>query len=162
LRAIRDGNAPEMAAWLRGGTHGLARWETDWSSQTGACQAGLLHGNDHDIPAFRWWEKERNAALVTNHPRDAAELERRHSDGRGPASGGPSDRPMRHRRAGRAAPLQAGGPLRPRTVPGCGLSGPLWDYARAARARHDPASRRVQRGIAVERGASLPRRVGHR
>ena len=72
-----------MAAWLRGGTHGLARWETDWSSQTGACQAGLLHGNNHDIPAFRWWEKERNAALVTNHPRDAAELERRHSDGRG-------------------------------------------------------------------------------
>ena len=83
VRALRDGNAPTMASWLRGGTHRLTRWETDWSSQTGACQAGLLHGNNHDIPAFRWWEKERNAALVTNHPRDAAELERRHSDGRG-------------------------------------------------------------------------------
>jgi uncharacterized membrane protein YvlD (DUF360 family) len=83
VRAIRDGNAPVMAAWLRGGSHHLARWETDWSSQTGACQAGLLHGDNFDIPAFRWWEKERNAAIVTNHPRDAAELERRHSDGRG-------------------------------------------------------------------------------
>ena len=61
----------------------LTRWETDWSSQTGACQAGLLHGNNFDMPAFRWWEKERGAAIVTNHPRDAAELERRHSDGRG-------------------------------------------------------------------------------
>ena len=82
-RALRDGNAPTMSRWLREGHHRLARWETDWSSQTGACQAGLLHGNNHDMPAFRWWEKERGAAIVTNHPRDAQELERRHSDGRG-------------------------------------------------------------------------------
>jgi uncharacterized membrane protein YvlD (DUF360 family) len=82
-RAMRDGNAPTLARWLRDGTHRLARWETDWSSQTGACQAGLLHGNNHDMPAFRWWEKDRGAAIVTNNPRDAEELERRHSDGRG-------------------------------------------------------------------------------
>ena len=68
---------------MRGGSHRLQRWETDWSSQTGACQAGLLHGSNEDMPAFRWWEKERGAAIVTNHPRDAEELERRHSDGRG-------------------------------------------------------------------------------
>ncbi|HWX52509.1 MAG TPA: phage holin family protein, partial [Solirubrobacteraceae bacterium] len=83
VRAVRDGNAPTMGRWLRTGSHRLARWETDWSSQTGACQAGILHGNNHDMPAFRWWEKDRGAAIVTNHPRDAAELERRHSDGRG-------------------------------------------------------------------------------
>jgi uncharacterized membrane protein YvlD (DUF360 family) len=82
-RAMRDGNAPTLARWLRDGTHRLARWETDWSSQTGACQAGLLHGNNHDMPAFRWWEKDRGTPIVTNHPRDAEELERRHSDGRG-------------------------------------------------------------------------------
>ncbi len=35
------------------------------------------------MPAFRWWEKDRDKAIVTNHPRDAEELERRHSDGRG-------------------------------------------------------------------------------
>jgi hypothetical protein len=35
------------------------------------------------MPGFRWWEKDRGAAIVTNHPRDAMELERRHSDGRG-------------------------------------------------------------------------------
>jgi uncharacterized membrane protein YvlD (DUF360 family) len=83
LRAVRDGNAPTMGRWLRTGSHCLARWETDWSSQTGACQAGILHGDNYDMPAFRWWEKDRGAAIVTNHPRDAAELERRHSDGRG-------------------------------------------------------------------------------
>jgi uncharacterized membrane protein YvlD (DUF360 family) len=83
LRAMRDGNAPNMARWVRGGTHNLLEWETDWSSQTGACQAGLLHGDNFDMPAFRWWEKDRGAPIVTNHPRDAMELERRHSDGRG-------------------------------------------------------------------------------
>jgi uncharacterized membrane protein YvlD (DUF360 family) len=83
LRAMRDGNAPTMARWLREDGYHLTRWETDWSSQTGACQAGLLHGDNDDMPAFRWWEKDRGAAIVTNHPKDAAELERRHSDGRG-------------------------------------------------------------------------------
>jgi uncharacterized membrane protein YvlD (DUF360 family) len=82
-RAIRDGNAPTLARWLREGSHRLIGWETDWSSQTGACQAGLLHGSNDNLPAFRWWEKDRNALLVSNHPRDAMEIERRVSNGRG-------------------------------------------------------------------------------
>jgi uncharacterized membrane protein YvlD (DUF360 family) len=82
-RALRDGSAPAMGRWVRDGSHNLEGWETDWSSQTGACQAGLLHGDNHDMPAFRWWEKDRGKPIVTNHPRDAAELERRHSNGRG-------------------------------------------------------------------------------
>jgi uncharacterized membrane protein YvlD (DUF360 family) len=82
-RALRDGSAPVMSRWIREGSHSLAHWETDWSSQTGACQAGLLHGDNHDMPAFRWWEKDRGKPIVTNHPRDATELERRHSNGHG-------------------------------------------------------------------------------
>jgi len=38
VRALRDGNMPMVARWLREGSHHLIRWETDWSSQTGACQ----------------------------------------------------------------------------------------------------------------------------
>ena len=82
-RAFANGSAPTLAGWVRSGSHDLHGWETDWSSQTGACQAGILHGNNHDMPAFRWWEKDRGRAMVTNHPRDAAEIERRQSDGRG-------------------------------------------------------------------------------
>jgi uncharacterized membrane protein YvlD (DUF360 family) len=82
-RALAADGAPHLAAWVQAGSHNLRRWETDWSSQTGACQAGLLHGSNEDMPAFRWWEKERGAAIVTNHPRDAEEIERRRSDGRG-------------------------------------------------------------------------------
>lgn len=86
-RAIANGNAPTISKWVRSESHDLNRWETDWSSQTGACQAGILHGNNHDMPAFRWWEKDRGKAIVTNHPRDAAEIERRQSDGKGLLSG---------------------------------------------------------------------------
>ncbi|HMJ01401.1 MAG TPA: phage holin family protein [Conexibacter sp.] len=82
-RALRDGNAPTLARWIHEDGYRLEGWETDWSSQTGACQAGILHGSNREMPAFRWWEKEHGKAIVTNHPRDAAELERRHSNGRG-------------------------------------------------------------------------------
>jgi uncharacterized membrane protein YvlD (DUF360 family) len=82
-RALRDGTMPNLARWVHDGSYRLERWETDLSSQTGACQAGILHGSNHDMPAFRWWEKDTGKPIVTNHPRDAAELERRHSNGRG-------------------------------------------------------------------------------
>ena len=81
--AIRNGDVSTIERWLHDGSHRLLRWETDWSSQTGASQAGLLHGSNDDIPAFRWFEKESGAAKVCNHPSDAMEIERRRSNGRG-------------------------------------------------------------------------------
>src|SRR4029079_2212484 len=37
-RAMRDGNAPNMARWLAAHSYTLTEWETDLSSQTGASQ----------------------------------------------------------------------------------------------------------------------------
>jgi uncharacterized membrane protein YvlD (DUF360 family) len=82
-RAVRDGNAPTLASWITAGSHRLVGWETDWSSQTAASQAGILLGSNDDIPAFRWLEKETGRVMVANHPRPAAEIERRHSTGDG-------------------------------------------------------------------------------
>jgi hypothetical protein len=78
-RAMRDGNAPNMAHWLAEGTHRLVEWEPDLSSQTGASQAGILLGSNEDIPAFRWVEKERGEMMVCSNPDDCAEIERRHA-----------------------------------------------------------------------------------
>ncbi len=58
-------------------THRLTPWHTDWSSQTGASQLGILHGSNHDIPAFRWYEKDSREVMVCNRPTSAAELQRR-------------------------------------------------------------------------------------
>jgi uncharacterized membrane protein YvlD (DUF360 family) len=81
--ALRDGHAPTIARWLSEGTHRMFGWECDLSCQTGASQAGLLLGSNWDMPAFRWYEKESGRTLVSNHPSDAAEIERRHSTGKG-------------------------------------------------------------------------------
>jgi uncharacterized membrane protein YvlD (DUF360 family) len=81
--ALREGHAPTIGRWLADGSHRLQSWECDLSCQTGASQAGLLLGSNWDMPAFRWYEKESGRTLVSNHPSDAAEIERRHSTGKG-------------------------------------------------------------------------------
>jgi uncharacterized membrane protein YvlD (DUF360 family) len=89
--AIREGHAPTIARWLGDGSHRMLGWECDLSSQTGASQAGLLLGSNWDMPAFRWYEKESGRTMVSNHPADAAEIERRRSTGAGLlATGGTS------------------------------------------------------------------------
>jgi uncharacterized membrane protein YvlD (DUF360 family) len=82
-RAIRDGNAPHMASWLERGTHRIAEWETDLSSQTGASQAGILLGSNEGIPAFRWVEKATSKVMTCSSPADCAEIERRLANGNG-------------------------------------------------------------------------------
>ena len=82
-RAIRDGNAPQMASWLERGSHRLDEWEPDLSSQTGASQAGILLGSNEDIPAFRWVEKATGKVMTCSSPEDCAEIERRLANGNG-------------------------------------------------------------------------------
>ena len=91
-RAMRNGSAPTMYRWLEDGSHRLAGWETDLSSQTGASQAGILLGSNDDIPAFRWVEKERSTIMVCSAPADCAEIERRHLSGRGLLANGGASR----------------------------------------------------------------------
>ncbi|RDD86585.1 hypothetical protein DVZ84_23460 [Streptomyces parvulus] len=81
LEAVDAGAMPTVARWLgRDGasaSHRLAPWRTDWSSQTGASQLGILHGSNHDVPAFRWYEKDSGEVVVCNRPTSAAELQYR-------------------------------------------------------------------------------------
>jgi uncharacterized membrane protein YvlD (DUF360 family) len=82
-RAIRDGTTPTMAAWIAQGSHRLVEWETDLSSQTGASQAGILLGDNDDIPAFRWVDKAAGRIISCSDPDDCAAVERRLADGDG-------------------------------------------------------------------------------
>ncbi|MCX4671361.1 phage holin family protein [Streptomyces sp. NBC_01381] len=79
--AVEKGLMPTVAGWLGrdGGraSHRLTPWRTDWSSQTGASQLGILHGSNEDVPAFRWYEKDTGEVMVSNRPASAAELQRR-------------------------------------------------------------------------------------
>ncbi|WP_329315089.1 MULTISPECIES: phage holin family protein [unclassified Streptomyces] len=75
-RAAGNALMPMVAGWLDG-SHRMASWRTDWSSQTGASQLGILHGSNFDVPAFRWYEKDTGEVMVCNRPTSAAELQRR-------------------------------------------------------------------------------------
>ena len=101
-RAMRNGDAPTLSRWVSSGSHRLMRWETDWSSQTGVSQAGLLLGANDDMPAFRWLEKDTGELLVSNHPKSrrgarAAALHRHRAACRGRCQPGQH----LHRRCGR-------------------------------------------------------------
>ncbi|GAA2095927.1 phage holin family protein [Streptomyces albiaxialis] len=75
-----SGGAPPLmpvVAAMCGSSHRLTPWRTDWSSQTGASQLGILHGSTEDVPAFRWYEKETGEVMVSNRPTSAVELQRR-------------------------------------------------------------------------------------
>ncbi|SDN29079.1 Uncharacterized membrane protein YvlD, DUF360 family [Streptomyces sp. cf386] len=89
LDAVGKDLMPTVGRWLGNGgpsedgsrpTHRLTPWRTDWSSQTGASQLGILHGSNHDVPAFRWYEKAGREVMVCNRPTSAAELQRRAID----------------------------------------------------------------------------------
>lgn len=83
-RVLQEGYMPNLKGWLDRGTHKIIGWETDTSCQTGGCQAGILLGNNQDMPAFRWVEKENNNKITTSTgPFDAPRLEEEHSNGNG-------------------------------------------------------------------------------
>jgi len=83
-KAINKGVMPNIKKWIDDKSHTLKGWETDLSSQTGSSQAGILHGNNKDIVAYRWVEKENNNKIVVSGKlSDAPEIEKRISDGNG-------------------------------------------------------------------------------
>jgi len=81
--AVDKGFMPTVKSMMEN-THNLRMWETDLSSQTGASQAGILHGNNKDITAFRWIEKENdNQMMQCSGVSKVKTLESRISDGNG-------------------------------------------------------------------------------
>ncbi len=81
--AVEKGFMPTVKSMMEN-THKLRMWETDLSSQTGASQAGILHGNNEDITAFRWIEKENNNQMMQcSGVTKVKVLESRISDGDG-------------------------------------------------------------------------------
>ena len=81
--AIDKDMMPTVKKWIDN-SHTLKEWETDLSSQTGASQAGILHGNNENIVAYRWVEKENdNKIMVSGKLAHAPIIEKRISDGNG-------------------------------------------------------------------------------
>jgi hypothetical protein len=81
--AVQAGNLPNLGRWLRTRSHRMTSWHTGLPATTPAAQAGILYGDRSNVPAFRWYEKQTGRLMVASRPRDAADIERRMSVGRG-------------------------------------------------------------------------------
>lgn len=82
-RAVQSGFVPTLARWIESGSYDLTGWETDTSSQTSASQAGILHGNNSNIPAFRWFDKAKGEIIASSNTKVLPSLEAERSDGNG-------------------------------------------------------------------------------
>ena len=82
-KALDEGFMPTLKRWLDNGRYTLTPWETDTSSQTSASQAGILHGNNSNIPAFRWYDKASGQIIASSNTKLLPVLEKGFSDGNG-------------------------------------------------------------------------------
>ncbi len=75
--AISKGYMPTISSWLESHQYHLKSWNCGLPSQTSASQMGILYGENENIPAFRWYEKENHKLVVSNHLSDTALIEER-------------------------------------------------------------------------------------
>ncbi len=89
--AMARGYAPYLSRLLRRGEFSLQPWRVGLPSNTPAAQAGIMFGNNEDIPAFRWYEKRSGQTMVCSLPGVVQAIQERLSRGaRGILRGGSS------------------------------------------------------------------------
>jgi hypothetical protein len=67
-RAIDRGYCPTIQKLLVDGTFELRRWFCGLPSATPYCQAGIFHGENSGIPAFRFYDKPSRTLVTCNAP----------------------------------------------------------------------------------------------
>jgi uncharacterized membrane protein YvlD (DUF360 family) len=79
--ALDTGKMPFLKWLLDQRGYALSKIDCGIPSQTSACQAGIMFGDNDDIPAYRWYDKDQGKLYVSAS--DAAELNTRYSNGTG-------------------------------------------------------------------------------
>lgn len=67
-RALELGYCPTIARLMNEHPLTLRRWFCGLPSATPYCQAGIFHGENAGIPAFRFYDKERREVITCNAP----------------------------------------------------------------------------------------------
>lgn len=79
--ALARNYMPNVAQMIADDGYVLSKTDCGLSSQTCACQAGILYGDNYDIPAFRWYNKAEKRLYVAGS--DAAVINARYGGGSG-------------------------------------------------------------------------------
>lgn len=75
--ALAAGRMPNLRRFLLGGQFEMRPWWCHLPTQTSSSQAGILYGNDRDIPGFRWFDKQSGQLVESSNLEDAAAIARR-------------------------------------------------------------------------------------
>ena len=81
-QALKQGYMPYLSRLLLTRKLRLARWRCGLPSTTPASQAGILFGNNWDIPGFRWYDKATGDSILCKFPGAARAIQERISSGR--------------------------------------------------------------------------------
>jgi len=87
-KALEDGYMPTVKKLIDEAGYKISRVDCGIPSSTPACQAGILQGNNVNMPAFRWLDKETNR-IISGGPQ-MSEVEPLLSNGHGLLEGGTS------------------------------------------------------------------------
>ncbi len=87
-KALEEGRMPTLQRMMEEEGYQLSFVDCGLPSQTSSCQAGIMFGDNYDIPAFRWFDKDEQKLYVSS--RDAPAINRRFAQGRGLMRGGTS------------------------------------------------------------------------
>src|SRR5579885_2386634 len=88
-RAIELGYCPTISAMVREEGYTLRRWFCGLPSATPYCQAGIFHGENDGIPAFRFYDKRERRVITCNAP-SGVQYIRDHIHAPGALAGGSS------------------------------------------------------------------------
>ncbi len=80
-KALDDGLMPTLQSMIDEDGYELSLTDCGLPSMTSACQAGIMFGDNNDIPAYRWYDKEKEKLYVSAS--DATELNARYAHGQG-------------------------------------------------------------------------------
>ncbi|MBI5869407.1 MAG: phage holin family protein [Actinobacteria bacterium] len=87
-KALEEGYMPELSQMLEREGYALSLMDCGLPSQTSACQAGIMFGDNYDIPSFRWYGKDEGKLFVSS--KDAPLINERYASGEGLMRGGSS------------------------------------------------------------------------
>jgi hypothetical protein len=77
-RAIRDGHMPFLKTLLNEEEYEILRYRSGVPSTTPYVQAGLLYGDNSEIPSFRWWDRKRKKTIQLLGERTFYDVEHRY------------------------------------------------------------------------------------
>ena len=80
-KAIDAGHLPTLRKMIKEDGYVLSRVDCGLPSMTSSCQAGIMFGENDDIPAYRWYDKQKQKLYVSAP--DATELNARYARGQG-------------------------------------------------------------------------------